>query len=464
MKPETIHMNLRLLTLVFCTMLLAACSSSDEDNTALFVEDPVAVSFSTDVNAATTRATIGSIDNLDALKASGDGFGVFAYLTDNKNWAGAIAADADLSDFNQFFMYNQQVTWGVQYVENDADDDPSNDTRHYDWVYSPLKYWPNSTNNATDRYISFFAYAPYVAAGGSKGIVGFTNGSDKQPHIIYEIAGGNEQVDLLYANCIDAKRNGNGLITADNNPLEYQKVPLTFHHALAALDIYVQRVFDEPVYTGNNPEHADDTKIYISELELASVVNGLSGLQTGGRLNLQTGEWTSVGTAWTDATGKKLNYTESMFDDYVKGTSSDDPLVIRDTELGKFSEDSGIDEQERILIKNAMPQVFLPRQVTLVPKITYSMVTKDNDLTIGYHTDLEGNKYTRIVNEVTGNNMTINFQAGKRYKMLIRIGVEHTSFEVTSIIDWDFPLRYSPNVVTGYETEHIGHRVDEAEN
>lgn len=439
-------------------MLLAACSSSDEDNTALFIEEPAAVSFSTDVNAATTRATIGSIDNLDALKASGDGFGVFAYLTDGKDWTGALTADADLSAFSNFFMYNQQVRWDNHYQDAGGE-------WQKDWVYSPLKYWPNSTDNATNRYISFYAYAPYVAEGGSDGITGFTDSSDKLPHIVYEIAGGNEQVDLLYANCIDAKRNGNGLITADDNPLEYQKVPLIFKHALAAIDIYVQRVFDEPVYTGNNPAHADDTKIYISELELASAVNGEDGLQTGGRLNLQTGEWTSVGDTWTTATGKKLNYTESMFDDYVKGTSSDDPLVIRDTELGKFGEDSGIDEEERILIKNAMPQVFLPRQVTLIPRISYSMVTKDNDLAIGYYTDLEGNKYARIVNEVVGNSMTIDFQAGKRYKMLIRIGVEHVTFEVTNIIDWDFPLRYNPSVVADFDdpvhTEHIGHRVDE---
>lgn len=449
---------------IICMCLISACTGKDDvgGENPMLATDPAAVSFSTDVNAATTRVTLGSIDNLDALKASGDGFGVFAYLTDNNNWTGALTADADLSDFTNYFMYNQQVTWGVQYVENDGDDDPSNDERHYDWVYYPLKYWPNSTENATSRYVSFYAYAPYVAEGGSEGITGFTDSSDKLPHIKYEIAGGNEQVDLLYANCIDAIRNGNGLITADNSPLEYQKVPLTFKHALAAIDIYVQRVFDEPVYTaGNNLDHADDTKIYISNLELVSAVDGEDGLQTGGRLNLETGEWTSIGTAWTDATEKKLNYTESMFDDFVKGTSSDDPLVIRDTELGKFGEESGVDEEERILIKDAMPQVFLPRQVTLIPKISYSMVTKDNDLAIGYYTDLGGNKYARIVNEVVGNSMTLDFQAGKRYKMLIRIGVEHVTFEVTNIVDWDFPLRYNPSVVAGYETEHIGHRVDE---
>ncbi len=91
------------------------------------------------------------------------------------------------------------------------------------------------------------------------------------------------------------------------------------------------------------------------------------------------------------------------------------------------------------------------------------MVTHDDDLAIDYYTDLEGKKYSRIVNEVTGNTMTIDFQAGKRYKMLIRVGVEHVSFEVLSIVDWDFPLRYNPDVVSPYTDENIGHRVDEAD-
>lgn len=440
-------------------LLLSACSGSEDaatDPVTVPTTDPVAVSFSTDITTPSTRTTIGTIDNVEALKASGDGFGVFAYLTDANTWDAAITADDDLSEFTNFFMYNQQVKWDNSYQDNEG-------KWQKDWVYSPLKYWPNSTNNATDRYISFFAYAPYVAAAGdSKGITNFTNSTDKQPHIIYEIAGGNEQVDLLYANCIDAKRNGNGLITADADPLEYQKIPLKFHHALAALDIYVQRVYDEPVYTGNKPKEASNTaKIFISKLELASAENGENGLQTGGRLDLKTGEWTSVGTTWADATDKKLTYTEDMFDDYLKGTTSTDELVIRDAELEKFDEESGIDQYERTLIKGAMPQVFIPRKVTLIPKITFSMVNKDDDLAIGYYTDTEGNKYSRVVNEVTGNSMTIDFQAGKRYRMLIRVGVEHISFEILSIVDWDFPLRYNPDVVNPFTGENIGHRVDE---
>ena len=438
-----------------CACVMMACSGSDGEDTG-GVPAPSSsdvISFATGVSSETTRATTGSIDDLDALKATPEGFGVFAYVTDDKDWATAVSADADLSGFSDYLMYNQQVTWGVQYVDDSSDP-------HYDWVYAPLKYWPNSSNNATNRYVSFFAYAPYVAAGAASGITGFTNSSDKLPHIIYEIAGGNEQVDLLYANCMDATRNGQGLITADSDPLAYQRVLLQFHHALAAVDIYVQRVYDEPVYTGKTPSE-DVPKLYISKLELVSATDGADGLQTGGRLNLETGEWTQVGTAWNDATGKQLTYTESMIDDYLKGTTSDDPLVIRDTELGKFGEASGVDEQERTLIKGAMAQVFLPRKVTLIPTITFSMVKHDENLAIGYYTDLTGKKYSRIVNTVTGNSATIDFQAGKRYKLLIRIGVEHVSFEVVNIVDWDFPMRYQPSVIEPFGSETIGHRVDE---
>lgn len=445
---------------VMVGLLLVGCSTSDDvAGTTEVTEpaEPAPVAFNTDISIPSSRATIGSIDNLDALKASGEGFGVFAYLTDDQKYATKFPNAAAFTSFSEFFMFNQQVTWNNSYQDELGE-------WQKDWVYSPLKYWPNSTNNATNRYISFFAYAPYVEEeGAAKGITGYTNSTDRQPHIVYEIADGNEQVDLLYANCVDATRNGNGLITPTKPEEKYQKIPLTFHHALAALDIYVQRVYDEPVYTGNEPAGSNFTKLFISKLELESAVDGENGLQTGGRLNLKTGEWTSVGTTWAAATDKKLTYTESMFDDYVKGTTSTDPLVIRDTELGKFSESTGVDEEERTLIKNAMPQVFLPRSVTLKPKITFSMVTHDDDLAIDYYTDLEGKKYSRIVNEVTGNTMTIDFQAGKRYKMLIRIGVEHVSFEVLSIVDWDFPLRYNPDVVSPYTDENIGHRVDEAD-
>ena len=485
-------------------LLLSACSGSEDaatDPVTVPETAPMAVSFSTDITTSSTRATIGTIDNLDALKASGDGFGVFAYLTDDKTWAEAKAADADLSEFKNFFMQNQQVKWDNSYQDNKGN-------WQKDWVYSPLKYWPNSTNNATSRYISFFAYAPWADASTSptEGVINYVRDADRTPHVIYKIGEADHQVDLLYANYVDATRNGQGLIeeTTSGNPAvttrTYQKVPLEFHHALSAIDIYVQRVYDEPAYTGKIPAAVLYPTLYISKLELASTTaaaDGKNGLQRCGRLNLEDGKWSDPGApnAWT-AGAVKLTYDETILNDTLRGTTDTREEFIRDIELDKWkwvldtkgtddtSDDEwvdattiteaeytanpsrwkdayGVSEVERNLIKNTMTQVLIPRKVTLKPTLTYSMVVRDDALRVDYLTDSEGHKYTRLVNEVPGNSVTLDLKAGKRYTLLIRIGVEHITFELLSVVDWDFPMRFNPEVVTGFENEEIGHTVNE---
>ena len=290
----------KIMCVCACAALLTACSGSDGesgDDDYAGENGPVAVSFATEVAREQTRATTGLIYDLKGLQAMGEGFGVFAYLTDDKTWTGAKDADADLSEFKNFFMQNQQVTWGVQWVDDKGDTNPANDENKYDWVYYPLKYWPNSTDNATARYISFFAYAPWADASASPeaGVINYVRDGDRLPHVIYKLGAPNQQVDLLWANCIDATRNGRGLIevSTDGDPAvttrTYQKVPLRFHHALSAIDIYVQRVYDEPAYTGKIPKVVLYPTLYISKLDLESTTaaaDGKNGLQTSGKLRL----------------------------------------------------------------------------------------------------------------------------------------------------------------------------------
>ena len=492
-------------------LLLTGCTAGDDGGGGSMPQttQPEAVSFSTDLGSKSSRVTTGTINNTEALKKVGEGFGVFAYLTDNITWAGAKAADADLSEFKNFFMQNQQVRWGVQYVENGDDADLTNDVNHYDWVYSPLKYWPNSTDNATARYVSFFAYAPWADASASPeaGVIDYVRNGDRLPHVIYKLGTPNQQVDLLWAKAVNTMRNGNGLITVDNTDPEnivhtYQKVPLEFHHALSAIDIYVQRVYDEPAYTGKIPNAVLYPTLYISKLELASTTaadDGKNGLQLSGRFDLEDGTWSDPGApnAWTAGAGEvKLTYEETMLNDTLRGTTSTDPDVISDTELDKWkwvldthnnddpADDEwvdataipeseltatpnrwkdayGVSEVERNLIKNTMTQVLIPRKVTLIPTLTYSMVVRDDALLVDYLTDSEGHKYTRIINEVPGNSVTLDLVAGKRYTLLIRIGVEHISFELVSVVDWDFPMRFTPDVVSDFEEDEIGHILNE---
>lgn len=484
--------------LLAALLLLTACSGSDDaldgtDPPPTPTEERAAVSFASKVATPTSRVTTGLINTDDQLKAMTEGFGVFAYQTETKPFATQFAsADPPTEDpskepttyssFANFFMQNQQVKWDVQYV-----DDKGNGVK--DWVYEPLKYWPNYSNNtdASDggdtpgpRYISFFAYAPYVseaeaaaATSTTPGVINFTRSDDRTPHVIYRIGAADQQVDLLWANATDAKRNGEGLISIkkdkDNqDSLVYQKVPLKFHHALAAIDIYVQRVYDEPAYTGKTPDDPAYPRLFVSELQLTSAApaTGKNPLQTSGKLSLIDGTWEDDGT-WVggqdvSAPDVVITYDETMFNDTVRGTANATEEYIRDAELDKWSNSTyGVNEEERNLLKNRQTQVLLPRKVTLKPTLTYSMVTRDDALRVKYLTDSDDHRYSRIVNEVEGNSVTLDLVAGKRYTLLIRIGVEHVTFELVSVVDWDFPMRYNPSVVTDFEEENIGHIVNE---
>ena len=185
-----------------------------------------------------------------------------------------------------------------------------------------------------------------------------------------------------------------------------------------------------------------------------------------------------------------------MINDTIRGTTDTREEFIRDIELDKWkwvldtkgtddtSDDEwvdattiteeqyaatpnrwknayGVSEEERNFIKNSMTQVLIPRKITLIPKLTYSMVVRDDNLQLNYLTDTDNHRYTRILNEVEGNSVTLDLKAGKRYTLLIRIGVEHITFELLSVVDWDFPMRFNPEVVTGFENEEIGHTVNE---
>lgn len=519
-------------------MLLASCTGDDvaTGGAPITRTDGDAVSFSTEMSSmATTRATTGMVSDIDGLKNVPEGFGVFAYLTDANDFKTQFPTDpasdspskdiSSYSSFSDFFMQNQQVRWGVQYVENGDDADLTNDVNHYDWVYSPLKYWPNYTNNEDSsdghetpgpRYISFFAYAPWADASETptEGVINYVRSDDRTPHVIYKIGTADKQVDLLWANAIDAKRNGNGLISVGRNKkdtadsLIYQRVPLEFKHALSAIDIYVQRVYDEPAFTGKIPDAVLYPTIYISKLELTSAAPSpaaVNPLQTSGKLSLIDGTWSDYTDTWTTPGSSTqawtneavtITYDESMINDTIRGTTSTEDEFIRDIELDKWkwildthnttstdddewidateiSEEVlkkeptryksayGLSEDERHFFRNSFTQVFIPSKVTLVPTLTYTMVVRDDNLQLNYLTDSDDHRYNRLVNIVEGNSVTLDLVAGKRYSLLIRVGVEHVTFELLRITDWDFPMRFDPNVVSDFTPETNGKVVNE---
>lgn len=120
--------------------LFAACS--EEQLATQNVQAPAddnTVNFSVYTPRATRAGTPGDIDNVNIQDI---GFGVFAYYTPTNQYDAKATPN---------FMYNQKVTF---------DDGKS------EWVYEPVKYWPNEYGDAAisedvDR-VSFFAYAPHV--------------------------------------------------------------------------------------------------------------------------------------------------------------------------------------------------------------------------------------------------------------------------------------------------------------
>ncbi len=132
--------------------MMAACSENDQLalNQDLQSQQDKGIQFSVYTNRAVTRAGQAGSLNTEALK-EGDGIGVFAYHTNNSKY------DERTSLPN--FMYNQNVKF---------------DAANNAWTYDPVKYWPNEFGkNAVSEdidYVSFFAYAPYVAVNPTTGI------------------------------------------------------------------------------------------------------------------------------------------------------------------------------------------------------------------------------------------------------------------------------------------------------
>ena len=271
-----------------------------------------------------TRATVGktgaiTTNVLHTGTAATDGFGVFAYYTNATAWTD------NQTSFNANFMYNQQVTT-----------DGSTG-----WTYAPLKYWPNDISTgsvdaqttdaatgtvATGGKVSFFAYAPYVAAAGTgsdDGIIGMTtNTAQEAPKITYKLpTTPNETniVDLLWGMRGDAYNqaptgSAAGSATGYNTDLTKQtvteQVNFLFKHALARLGgsattgehggIWVALDLDQVrTPTGNTGTASKDATTLVT-VKSIKIENGEAStpysFKTQGVFNLATGTWSDLTT------------------------------------------------------------------------------------------------------------------------------------------------------------------------
>ena len=466
-----------LMTLVSCT--------SEEGGGASAVTAPTSIGFTTYVNSVATRATypsvnttptIGAIDS-DRLKTTA--FGVFAQHTSETAWTSYTAKSS--TAFN--FMWNQQVTW---------------DTENSFWTYSPVKYWPNDNNPADDQtppsqgtlehsYLSFFAYAPYVAVADpatgfnvkdvdansdskpdNDGIVEIENNSTNinASYIYYRTSlekpfGVDESVDLLWASQRDRYKMDGGGYTDGT-------VDFMFKHALTKLSINVRAMVDRtanhtsPAYS---TEVDDNTRIFIDNVSITTPTYYPEGkLKIASDNDTPVWDYTDLGTyaktkfrigSDVDLSLDKVNNTNdvdnvnfsmryaepnipvdaTITDSDLDGIDDNTGLTLVETARATFEEmTEGVTSTEKQLAANYSTFMFCPSAETHALSVTavYHVVTFDPNLTLN-----NPKFYSNITNNITAelDNDDFKFEPNKQYKIVLNLGITSVKFEVSVLDD-----------------------------
>lgn len=193
--------------------LVTACSNDADEVESGYVPSDKAIAFEASTEGGLATRASGEINDDAALQAAS--FGVFGSYTGRLTYENTTVS----SDF----MYNQQVTYNSGI-----------------WSYSPVKYWPNDSRD----YVSFFAYAPYVAnpQQNTEGIIDMSKRYDLgDPWVNYRIAADpwsteNPQVDLLYGQHVTDDNACSPWLDQQKpaDPIS-SKTTFTFRHALACI-------------------------------------------------------------------------------------------------------------------------------------------------------------------------------------------------------------------------------------
>lgn len=157
---------------IWITGLLSLCLAACGDRTTPDDNEPsasVPIGFSSNIVSQDKEQTRGGvIDDISSVY-------LFASYTGKNSWG-----STDIPNF----MYHQEMTRS------------GNTSGGYTWTYSPLKYWPN----ATDEKISFFAYH---APTGTNGFT-YSGNTVPGPAFTYTVpANESAQQDILAASCLN---------------------------------------------------------------------------------------------------------------------------------------------------------------------------------------------------------------------------------------------------------------------
>ena len=429
-----------LFVLAAMTAVTVSCNTKIESETPK--EEKVAVDFSAYLNrgVASKAGKTGELTT-DGLKGADAGFGVFAYYTADEPYSGASGPS---------FMYNEKVTY-----------DGTN------WVYSPIKYWPNefgaaASSDEVDR-LTFFAYAPYVAVTPSNGMVTGDNttgivalsrnsvGGD--PIVKYIVSlDPTKCVDLCWGvskNGLTESVDGNNNHVAAGAPYidvvklkKGAKIEYDFRHALSAINVTIDAAVDA---TTPGTAVDADTKIFIRSVSF-------EGLATKGALNLNS--TAANGPLWTDYSGSGTPLAEflTVYDgrrdgkEGVEGAVASNetplglnPVLIQDKPYTS-SVTPGVTKTAVNLFNatSSTASVFvIPSSEPLKVTLVYDVETKDDKLSTLLS---DGVTHGSTVENVISKNIQIggsdfSLEAGKKYTIALHIGLTSVKFDA-SVSTW----------------------------
>lgn len=315
--------------------------------------------------------TRGAVTDINTLKGPFVGFGVFAAYTAQKKYDNASY------DGKMNFMYDEHVTF-------------SNDT----WTYSPLKYWPNNT----DDKVSFFAYAPYNETGVSIPAKENATGNPKVTFTVQDNV--LEQKDLTVATALlDLTK-----------PNIAAKTTFDFMHVLARVGFNVEAMFDkvnsdatgtkDNNTTADNGTKANETTIKVTSVKLIGKFDKTA------TIDLAKSEWSDVAAPTTDVT---FAWDATDFEDGADNVTTDKKRLNKESRYAML-----------------IPQQFETSNGIKI-EVTYTVTTEDGKLPDGK---------SEITNTITSDPFTFNFEQGKAYMFNLHLGMTSVKFDA-SVSNWD---------------------------
>ena len=396
---------------------------------------------------AATRA-----DDAALAELKKTGFTVFAchHGADDYDTEGTTGTQA----FN--FMYNERLQWN------------STDSR---WEYSPVKYWPNGTdeqnaagspsNTATEsgtQKVSFFAIAPYFE---------YKSTSEEKkatyPTCITDLTASSVASASSYVEYTAAPQPGVGtdLLWADNVNLYKQKasgeglvdgrVQMPFVHALTQLGVTVQaRVDESDGY--NSDAYSDDvdsrTRILIDEVTISGLTDKAKLMLTSKTAEPRwteattsdvtidgNGDGTSQGTVAAALSNSYLEsstlkkWAGSTGTGYYLYNSSGTYATTDAAETAFNALPEGVTSTEQALCSESGNFICPPCTLSVV-RITYYVVTFDE------HLELNTPQYFSIVKNEVSYSPSVALKYNKKYRLRLLLGLTSVKFELLELDEW----------------------------